>query len=404
MKGCVVCFGDEILKGAIVNTNAYFISKTLHELGIHIEQQITVSDFDQHLDTIISGLSLQYDLIVCSGGLGPTVDDKTRDLFAKLSHTELYFDDAVYKELIERFGLEPYHKIQATVPKGAVLLSNKTGTAKGLYIRLNKALVFALPGVPFEMQTMLVEEVVPLVKKKISSKQKFYEKTLCFFDVIETQLDPDVKEFNTCYPDVKIGIYPGYGVVKLSCQGYDSEQIKKIETHFKKEFSGAIFSDSGEKLEQVLYQYLKKEQLTLAVSESITGGQIARKLISIPGISTHFLGSFVTYSNVLKKSILGVSDTTLHTFGAVSEKTAYEMLQGTLKQGQADVAIAVTGIAGPTTENSCKPVGLVYIAVGNKKGLFEVHTCHFKGDRELIIEKTAIYAIGYLWQFLKIKN
>lgn len=404
MKGCVVCFGDEILSGAIINTNAQFISKTMHEMGIAIVQHIAVSDFDQNIEKMINAFSLDYDLIICSGGLGPTVDDKTRDLCARLSHSEMCFNDSVYRELVDTFGPDPYHKIQATLPKGATLLVNKTGTAKGLYIKLNKAHLFALPGVPHEMHTMLIQQVVPLLKKQLKSQAKCYEKTISFFDLIETQLDPYLKQWQQRYPDVKFGIYPHYGIVKVTFQGMHFNEIDSIETAFKTQFSDAIFTYSGEKLEKVLYECLKNQNLKLAVSESITGGEISRKLVAIPGVSSQFLGSFVTYSNELKKSILGVCEKTLSSFGAVSEQTAYEMLQGTFRQTTADVAIAVTGIAGPTSENSSKPIGLVYIAVGDKQGRYKVHTCHFKGDRDIIIEKTAIYALGYLLQFIKINN
>jgi nicotinamide-nucleotide amidase len=404
MKACIVCFGDEILSGACVNTNAAFMSKILNELGIFVAQQLTLSDFDHHAESILKSLSFDYDVIICSGGLGPTVDDKTRELFANLTLAEMYFDENVHSELIKKFGEEPYHKIQSMLPRGAILLHNETGTAKGLCVTLNKALLFALPGVPHEMKTMLLNEVVPFLRDKLHLEKSPFEKTISFFDLIEVQLDPHLKKLHKLYPEVKFGIYPSYGTVKVTFQGFNHMDIDNIEKYFDSEFSSWIFTHSSKKIEEVLFDALIAQKLKLAAAESITGGSISKRLVAMPGVSSQFLGSFVTYSKDMKKNVLGVSEKTLSSYGAVSEKTAFEMLEGALKISSADVAIAVTGIAGPTGGSDSKPVGLVYIAVGHKNGDNEVHTCHFKGDRDIIIEKAATYSFGYLLQFLKTKH
>lgn len=351
--------------------------------------------------SLIRSLSLNHDIIICSGGLGPTVDDMTRPLFAKLAQTEIYFDEDIYKDLVKKFGDEPYHKIQAMLPKDVILLPNLTGTAKGLCINLNKALIFAMPGVPHEMKTMLVNEVIPLIQQKLGKGSQVFEKTLCFFDLIEVRLDPHIKKLQYLYPDVKFGIYPSYGIVKVTFRNSSEIVIENIEKYFVSEFSSWIYAHASSKIEQVIFDILKSKKQTLALAESITGGDIARRLVALHGVSSIFLGSFVTYSNEMKTNILGVSEHTLTTHGAVSEQTAFEMLSGTLKKTPCDFAIAVTGIAGPANESITKPVGLVYIAVGSKSGDKIVHECHFKGDRDIIIEKASTYALGYLLQLIK---
>lgn len=401
MKACIICFGDEILQGSIVNTNAAFISKSLNEAGISVVQQLTLSDFDDMSESFIRSMSLNHDIIVCSGGLGPTVDDMTRPLFAKLAQTEIYFDEDIYQDLVKKFGDEPYHKIQAMLPRGAIFLPNLTGTAKGLCIELNKALIFAIPGVPHEMKTMLINEVIPLIEQKLGKGSQVFEKTLCFFDLIEVQLDPHIKKLQFLYPDVKFGIYPSYGIVKVTFQSSSEIVIENIKKYFVSEFSSWIYAHDSSKIEQIIFDVLKSKKQTLALAESITGGDIARRLVALAGVSSIFLGSFVTYSNEMKKSILGVSEDTLRTHGAVSEQTALEMLSGTLIKTKCDFAIAVTGIAGPANESVSKPIGLVYIAVGSKSGDQIVHECHFKGDRDIIIEKASTYALGYLLQLIR---
>lgn len=401
MKACIICFGDEILTGSVVNTNAAYISKSLFENGINVQQQLTLSDFDEYAEKRLRDLSKQFDVIVCSGGLGPTVDDMTRQIFAKLAGTEIYFDEAVFQDLVNRFGDESYHKIQAMLPKGVKLLNNVTGTAKGLFLKVNTCMIFAVPGVPHEMKAMLLKEVLPEIQKNQDPSHSLHEKTLCFFDIIEVELDPHLKNLSELYKDVKFGIYPSYGVVKVTTLSKIKQDIDKIEAYFFKQFPNKIFATSSEKIEKVLFDYLKERNLTVAFAESITGGDVARRLVAIPGVSTQFLGSFVTYSNILKQDILGVSHETLMQHGAVSEETVKQMLLGAFSKSGADCAIAVTGIAGPSGSTENKPIGLVYIAVGLKGSTIKVHKCLFKGDREMIIEKSSTYAFGYLLNFLK---
>lgn len=400
MKACIICFGDEILSGAVSNTNVSFLSKQLTELGLKVAEHITLSDFDQTVKELIKKLSFNYEVIICTGGLGPTIDDKTRELFASLAEVQIKFNQEVYLELVNKFGDEPYHKIQSMLPSGLTLLDNNIGTAKGLYLSLNKGLLFAIPGVPHEMRKMFLTGVIPIIQKELKLVKNF-TKTICFFDLIEIQLDPYLKKLIEAYPEVKFGIYPSYGVVKVSFEGPDMMDIEAIQEYFITEFGSWIYACFSEKLEKVVCDYLNENKQTIALAESITGGDMARRFVSLPGVSSVFLGSFVTYSNQMKKNILEVSEETLNVYGAVSKQTAVEMLKGALKKSLADYAIAVTGIAGPTKDGSLKPIGLVYIAIGNQKGDYVVHECHFQGDREMIIEKSSTYALGYFLKFIK---
>jgi nicotinamide-nucleotide amidase len=401
MKACIVSIGDEVLSGNIVNTNASYLASLLSQFGFSLDLQLVISDFDPDNASRFLKMADEFSVIICTGGLGPTIDDMTRSLFAKLSHKQLIYDPHLGQDLKERFGDTPYHRLQAMVPENALLLKNSIGTAAGLCIKVKDCLFIALPGVPYEMKVMFENEVIPLLTKSFPYVMAPYEKMVNLFDLIEVDIDPYLKKIQAQYPKVSCGIYPSYGVVRLMFKGSIQQEVEQAAHFFEKLFKANVFESSNGKIEKAVFDLLKKHHKTLAMAESITGGSMASRLVAISGISSYFLGSLVVYSDELKKEILGIHPQILKTYGAVSKETADAMVSNLLAKTQADCAIAVTGIAGPDGGSKDKPVGLVYIGIGIKNQLVKVFSCNFKGDREIIREKTATFAFGYLVQYLK---
>jgi nicotinamide-nucleotide amidase len=401
MKTCLIGIGDEVLQGQIINTNASYLSSRLTQEGFDIDLQLVVSDFDPDNHARIKELSEKMSLIICTGGLGPTIDDMTRNLFCDLSGSNLIFNSSVFEDLKNRFQDHPYLRLQAMTPEKAELIKNSTGQAPGLMIRMNECLIVALPGVPHEMKTMFEQELLPKLKIQFQGLAANYERKVFLFDIYEVQVDPYLKKINSEYPNVSLGIYPAYGTLRISIKGPCEGDVDFISQFLKETFKQHVYESSNGKIEQGFYELLKKHKLTFASAESITGGQISSRLVSIHGASDVFLGSLVAYSNQLKESMLAVNHTIIQKFGAVSEETADCMLQGLLLKTGCDVGCAVTGIAGPTGATESKPLGLVFIAVGQRGKAAHIFKCQFSGDRAIVIEKASTFAFGYLIQYLK---
>lgn len=401
MRACIVSIGDEVLSGQIINTNASYLAQKLTAMGFTVDLQEVVSDFDPTLKERLNKLSQTCELIVCTGGLGPTVDDMTRNLFASLSGAPLVFNEHLCRELEERFGQAVYHRLQSMVPDKAHLLHNPCGTACGLAIELNSCYIVALPGVPYEMKEMFEKELYPYLKARFAHLTQYHEKVINFFDIVEVSIDPFIKQLQKTYPSVAFGIYPSYGVVRVVCKSLHLHELQDCEEFFKKNFSSQVFSSKHETIEETVFSKLKECHLKLALAESITGGSISSRLVALSGVSSHFLGSIIAYSNDLKIDLLGVDRHVLKIYGAVSPEVCELMLEGILHKTGADLACAITGIAGPDGGSSEKPVGLVYVGVKSKHGACKIFKCQFKGDRAIIREKAATYAFGYIIQYLE---
>jgi len=400
MRAGIINLGDEVLSGQIINTNGAYLASKLTQLGFQVDVQLVVSDFDTENKERIKSMSQEVDLIMCSGGLGPTVDDLTRHLLAELSESQLIFDQAVYDDLKQRFGDQLYHRIQAMVPEKAIKFKNSTGQAPGFLIALKNCFLIALPGVPHEMRTIFEEGVIPFLMKEFKSNKPLFEGVIHLFDLLEVEIDPYLKKLQITYPDVMFGIYPAYGTLRLQFKGPNLPEIEGISKFFIETFKRHVFQSKTGKLEQAVFDFLKAKHFTLAMAESITGGHLSSRMVNIPGISSVFLGSCVVYSDDLKTSILNVHPAVIQKYGAVSPETALCMLEGVLEKTKAHVACALTGIAGPLGASETKKVGLVYIAIGIQGKKPEIIPCQFSGDRAIIIEKACTYTLGYLMQYL----
>ncbi len=395
----VVSIGDELLKGMIVNTNAAFISRILFENGYEVSRHTVFSDDPPILDKELRAALSRSSVIISTGGLGSTLDDHTRKIAAMLFGSEFEYNEIVAEDLKRRFGSELRSlKDQSTLPAKAMPLLNTVGTAPGLvFIAPNKMLIL-LPGVPLEMQMMLTEKVLPLLKEHfpVKSKIEFAKLHLCL--LTESEADPFLRELQKRFPDVQIGIYPSYGDVAIMLHSQNGEQLHAVKKACETQFASHFFSSENGKIEEALQQWFIKNRKTLALAESCTGGAIASQIVSVAGASEYFLGSFVVYCDALKTHLLGVSEQTLKTHGAVSAECVKEMLEGVFRNTTTDYAIAVSGIAGPTGGSAQKPVGTVWAAIGERGkppyiGLFTI-----SGPRSKVIQASTRSLLGALFR------
>lgn len=385
----VVSIGDEVLRGSIVNTNSAFISKELLKIGIKVSRQTVLSDEPVLLKEGLAECYDRADLVLCTGGLGPTLDDITREVVADLFGCEFYFDEKVAEDLRKRYGdLAISLDNQATLPKGAHVLKNRVGTAPGLAFSSDQKKMILLPGVPREMQHILLEEVIPYLQKHYAKKDLLVSETLHLSLLSESSIDPLLRKIHTQYPDLEIGIYPCHGTVSLSFLSPRQEEVRQSVQRVQQEFEEYLFLSPSGKIEEAVHAWMIENKKTLAFAESCTGGSLASAITALPGASDYFLGSLVTYSNALKMNVLSVPESILKEKGAVSAETVLSMVEGLLKVTGADYGIAVSGIAGPTGATPGKPIGTIWAAIAERGSPPEVGSFLSFGNRNAIIFST----------------
>lgn len=395
----LIAIGGEILRGAIVNSNAAFISKTMQIHGWKISRHTVLPDDHAQLKAGLQEALQRSDIVITTGGLGPTCDDITRSVAAELFDSPFHYDEKIAADLKKRFSDKLISlEDQATVPSKAHILLNRVGTAPGFaFLRHQKCLIM-LPGVPEEMKVMFTEQAIPYLAKHFSSHQVFH-KILHLCLASESQVDLVLRKLIAKYPSVDFGIYPFWGFLSLSIASTNSSQLEKAEQELLAHYNDSIYSTDPEAtIESTLHTLFVQKKKTLACAESCTGGMIAQRLTSIPGASDFFLGSFVTYSNALKRDILNVSENALNTRGAVSAEVVQEMLQGVFAKTTADYAIAVSGIAGPSGATPDKPVGTVWVGVGERGKTPEVTRWQLPGNRLTINIGATNRALAALWR------
>jgi nicotinamide-nucleotide amidase len=391
----IIAIANEVLCGMTVNTNAAFISEQLSLAGWTISRHTTLPDDPAALEEGLKEALERSSLVITTGGLGPTCDDLTRDVFAKLFDSPLRFDETVAAHLKKRFGNQLISlEDQATIPAKAQPLLNDVGTAPGLVFPH----LIALPGVPQEMRHMFLHKVLPYLKEHFPIPPDRHRETIHLCLLPESAIDPLLREIQADNPEVSIGIYPSYGTVTVFFSGAKKEQVALASQRLQKAFATHIFPTG--KIEEAIHETLIQRKKTLALAESCTGGLIASHLTALPGASAYFLGSLVVYSNSLKERLLGVSPETLRQHGSVSPEVASEMLQGLFKATGADYGIAVSGIAGPTGGTPEKPVGTIWAAIGERGKPPHIGTFQARGSRETIILSTTRRLLGHLWRQL----
>ncbi|MDO6812015.1 competence/damage-inducible protein A [Tenacibaculum soleae] len=408
MKAEIITIGDEILIGQIVDTNSQWIGQELNKIGVSVYQITSIQDERQHILNALKEAETRADIVILTGGLGPTKDDITKKTIA-----EYFNDDKVveYPEVIEHIkGLfkkikHPFNEVQryqAELPSKATLLMNHFGTAPGMWFYENNTIFVSLPGVPYEMKGLISNTVLPKIQKKF--KLPFIlHKTIMTVGVGETIIAERIEEWENNLPThIKIAYLPSFGKVRLrvSAKGNNKECLEK-EVADKISLLHALISDvivgydDEASIEKSVTTLLKNNNKTLSVAESLTGGKIAAQLVSVPGASSYFKGGFITYTAELKMQLLGVKKEVIEKYTVVSKQVAKEMAVGCLEKLKTDYAIAVTGNAGPTTDHNDKSIGLVYIAIASQSNV-EVHEFNFGQPREKVINRTVTKAFELL--------
>ena len=387
----IITIGTEIMLGQIVDTNARYIAKILTGKGILVLFQTSVGDDKELLKNVLSLSSDRVDLIIITGGLGPTINDITReaiaDFFSVILVTDQEAQNRIQKYLMDRHvNRQEEYKKQALIPEGASVLYNDNGTATGFIIRRDNKEIVCLPGVPREMQSMLNKYLEIYAEQQIADEGCTLTRYLHTFGISERAVEDIVKDSLVKEGQMKAMTLVLDGIVTINIlttttkREYAVKILDTVEEDIRNKCGHAVFGAGDETLEYAVAMLLHKSNKTIAVAESCTGGLVSDKLTNIPGISEFFLGGVVAYSNKAKVDILDVPEEFILNHGAVSPQVAKAMAEGIQKRVSSNIGVGITGIAGPTGETKGKPVGLVYIAaVGN--GFAEVKECRFRGSR-----------------------
>lgn len=397
MNAEIVAIGSELLSPYRQDTNSLYLTERLNQLGVEVIFKTIVGDERAHLTSAARTALSRADIVIFMGGLGPTEDDLTREAVAEALGLELHRDDAILKQLEQRFAARGYkltannHK-QADVLTGAVVLANPKGTAPGQWIagqyEEREKLVLLLPGPPFELKAMFDEECVERLRAKLPV-QHIAKCELRVAMLGESLVDSRIAPIYKRYSDVQTTILAGAGEIQLHlrCRGESLEaaqrRVDDLATKIEDELGDAVFSSNGESLEQIVSYLLQMRGMTLAVAESCTGGLLSERLTSIGGASRYFLGGAVVYSDELKTEMAGVPARLIEKHGAVSREVAIALAEGIRARAGSDLGVGITGIAGPSGGSEAKPVGLVFHALAHREGT-DVIEKSFPGDRKRI--------------------
>jgi nicotinamide-nucleotide amidase len=405
MKVEVINTGTELLLGHVTNTHLGFLAQELFRLGLRIDRQVTVPDGAPIRQALLEARERGAELIVITGGLGPTSDDVTREIAAEVFGRTLVYDAEIWAQIEERFrrrNLVPnaLNKGQAMVPSGARVLPNQHGTAPGLVIEEPGCAAVLLPGPPKELKPMWDEQVFPWLKTKCAGRRPLYEKVWRIVDVGESRAQEMIEADVRAIGDFEIGYCARSGEVDFRLITHDPELLEKAAAVVEEKFGTAICAGGTEPLEKIVVEAAKAAGRKIAVAESCTGGLIAHRLTNVPGSSAVFGFGWVTYANEAKVRELGVPAEMLAAHGAVSEEVARAMAEGARKASGADVAVAVTGIAGPEGGTKEKPVGLVWLAVAGAAGT-RAESRQLSADRETFKFRVSQMALNMVRQALE---
>lgn len=404
MRAEIISIGTELLLGDIVNSNAQFLGQELAALGIEMYYQQVVGDNEERILHAFKEAYNRCDIIITTGGLGPTDDDLTKEMAAKYFNKRLFEDKESLENLQEYFKFRKRKMTtnnlkQALIPEGATAIKNNNGTAPGVIIEENNKIMIILPGPPKEMKPMFEEDIKPYLKSK--SDSVIISKMIKILGIGESAVAETVKDLMESQSNPTIAPYAKeIGVIlritaKAENEAAALKLIEPLEIEIKNRLGENVYATEDISIEDVVAKLLIENKYTVSTAESCTGGMIASTLINYPGISEVFMEGAVTYSNEAKHKRLGVKNETLEKYGAVSEETAREMAIGIAKKANTDVSIVTTGIAGPGGGTEDKPVGLVYIGV-YVKGKVKVEKHIFKGNRSKVRNQATITALDIL--------
>lgn len=406
MKASIITIGDEILIGQIVDTNSAYISKSLNSAGIAVSERISVGDDAAQISETAERALSRCEVVIITGGLGPTKDDITKTTLAAMFGSPLVNDSRVenhVRGMLARrnIAFNDLNRSQALVPACCTVLFNAHGTAPGMWFEREGHVLVSLPGVPFEMRHLMDEEVLPRLKERFSLRSILH-RTMITSGIAESLLAERIAAWeNALPPYLKLAYLPAPNIVRLRLSAYEVEGesvAAEIERRFRELYDiipDNIVGYENASVQESVHRLLVESGKTLAVAESCTGGTIASRFTAMAGASAYFLLGAVTYSNESKMDVLGVSAETIERYGAVSEQTAREMAEGVRRITGADYGLATTGIAGPSGGSEEKPVGTVWMAVSSAEGTTAVMR-NSGTDRGQIIERASAYAIELL--------
>lgn len=398
----IICIGNEIMLGSIPNTNAQFISIQLAEIGIPVSKHISVPDEQPAIISSIKNSLEESPIVILTGGLGPTVDDITLECISKATNRKLISNPQIVKEIKNHFHKRrikmPKNNLrQALIPKGTIPIPNPIGTAPGLIIPGERVLI-ALPGVPFEMQPMVENSVIPYLKKSFPSGKIIKSRLIKITGLAESRVNELIYGILNLSGNVQMGIYPYPEEIHVKItvtektQALAGASINKIEKKIKARLKDYIFGYDNERLEDIVGKILLQAKKTLSIAESCTGGLLADRITNVPGSSKYFKMGLTAYSNESKINILNIPLEIINKYGAVSKETALLMAKNVRIIADTDIGIGITGIAGPGGAVNNKDIGLVFISVSTKNKTI-CEECHFIGTRQLIKYKSTQKAL-----------
>jgi len=410
MKAGILAIGTELLMGQTVNTNATYLSKQLNDLGIGVYYHYTIGDNPERIKKALRDMLETCDLIITTGGLGPTLDDITKEVIAETLGLEMILDHrslAIVKDHFKKFNrVMPESNIrQAYFPDGAIILDNEKGTAPACIVTLKEAnqAIVVLPGPPRELKFLYEKYVKDFLSE--TNALKMHSVYLSVYDYGESSAEETLMDLIKGQSNPTIATYAGDGkvLIRVTSSGLthdeNVDEVNRVVAEIKNRIGSFVVSEMGEDIDQVVSNLLRDKGLKIAIVESCTGGKLTSALVKYPGASELLDVGIITYSNTSKVRDVNVSHDTLQTYGAVSHQTCFEMVKGLIAKTGSDVGISVTGVAGPTGGTLEKPVGLVYIGISIGGTIYTFEN-KFTGDRELIQNRCVIKALKLLYDYL----
>ena len=410
MLATIITIGDEILIGQIVDTNSAWMANKLNEIGIKIHEIISVSDNESHILEAVDKSMKQSDIVFITGGLGPTKDDITKATLCKYFNAELILNEALLTQLTAYFKqrgrvMNESNKMQAYVPDNCEVIPNERGTAKGMWFEKDNRILLSMPGVPHEMKHIMEDHILQRLQRDYALPY-IHHKNIMTAGLGESYIAEKISDIEDGLPaHIKLAYLPHLGAVRLRLTGRGKvgtdliEEINRISASITDRIAFYVYGFDELKLEEALGNLLKKHQKTISTAESCTGGSVAAAITSVPGSSAYYEGSLITYSYEVKQRELGVKAETLTKYGAVSTETVEEMLVGILGKMNTDYGIAISGVAGPGGGTPEKPVGTVYVCVGNKTKM-QTKRYQLTQNRADNIALTTTYALFQMTSFM----
>lgn len=411
MNAEIICIGDELLIGQTVNSNAAWMGQELNKIGIDVYQVSTISDDKNHIVDALKDALKRTELVLITGGLGPTRDDKTKYTLAEYFNSPLVRNENVYNQVEKMLKkrsipMNDLNRKQAEVPEKARIFINYAGTAPAMWFVLGGKVVISMPGVPYEMKELMTKQILPSVSRYFKTPVIIH-RTIHTYGTFEAKLAEILSGFEEQLPsEIKLAYLPAEGIIKLRLSGRgarEEEIVKMIDAEIEKLYKlipRYIFGEQDDSLEKIIGVLLREKGETLSTAESCTGGLIAHRITTVPGSSDYFIGSVIAYSNRIKEKNLGVDPGSIVEFGAVSRQVVEQMAQGVRERFNTGYSIATSGIAGPAGGTAEKPVGTVWIAVVDKKGIYSKKYT-FGNNRLRNIRRSTLAGLNLLRQYIK---